>query len=83
MPGNPFGTATKRTWLSGTPCSSRTELISRVPMLFVTLTPIRACARSVMLVSGDPGRVYRAWLFGCISEPSATISRFDWRVTWS
>jgi hypothetical protein len=50
-------------------------------MLFVTLTPIRACPRSVMLVSGDPGRVYRAWLFGSISEPSATISRFDWRVT--
>ncbi len=50
-------------------------------MLFSTLTPIRRPLRSAMVVIGDADMVYSAWLSGCISEPSATISRSDWWVT--
>ena len=52
-------------------------------MLFVTLTPIVRPLRSAMVLIGDVGMVYSAWLSACISEPSATISRSDRRDTWS
>ncbi len=52
-------------------------------MLFSALTPIRLPLRSVTFLTGEPDRVYRAWVPGYISEPSAMISRLDWPVTWS
>jgi hypothetical protein len=76
-------TGTKCTSLAGTPYSASTELMSSVPMLFLALTPIRAPLRSDMVVIRDLGRVYRAWLWACISEPSAMISRSERWPTWS
>jgi hypothetical protein len=47
---------TKCTSCGDIPCSSRTELISRVPMFLGALTPIRACLRSAMAVIREPGQ---------------------------
>jgi hypothetical protein len=64
--------------LRDTPCSARTDAVSRYKMLFGALIATVWLLRLASVVTGEPGSVYMPWVPGSITDPSAKISRSAW-----
>ncbi len=64
--------------LTWTALSLSTELISRVPMLFRTLTAMVLPARSATVLIGELRGTRISWVSACMMEPGASTRKLAW-----
>ena len=80
MSGNWMGTNCLA--LTVTELSLRIELISSVPMLFLTFTPIVLFARSLTVVMPEFCGTTMSWLSACMMEPGASTRKSAGSFAW-